>query len=88
MALGILDRLGAPGDRFSWDEYRDRKALQDLFLPGGLGESHRILVLGTPGLAMDLTGLRPPERWSAPAEAAEEGAGPARGEGRNGTGSS
>jgi len=76
MALGVLDRLGTPGDRFSWDEYRNRKALQDLFLPGGLGESHQILVLGTPGLEMDLTGLRSPERWSAPSDA--EGAGPAR----------
>jgi len=67
LALGALECLGKPEERFNLDEYRDRKALQDLFLPGGLGESHRVLVLGTPDMGMDLVGLRPPELWPVPA---------------------
>ena len=87
LALGALELLGKPGDRFNLDEYRDRKALQDLFLPGGLGESHRVLVLGTPDVEMDLAGLRPPELWTAPAPEDSEETGPLWRKGRDGAGS-
>jgi SAM-dependent MidA family methyltransferase len=87
LALGVLDCIWKPGSVFSLDEYRDRKALQDLFLPGGLGESHQVLILGTPELEMSLVGLRPPELWTAPAPEDPEEAGPLRRKGRNGAGS-
>ena len=85
LALGILDFLAEPRDSFNLDDYRDRKAIQDLFLPGGLGESHRILVLGTPGLEMGLAGLRPPELWAPPAPEDPAPADPAEREERGGT---
>ncbi len=86
LALGVLECLAGPSERFDWNEYRDRKALQDLFLPGGMGESHQVLVAGTPGVEMNLTGLRPPELWSAPA-GDETGKGPSRREKKDGAGS-
>jgi SAM-dependent MidA family methyltransferase len=69
LALGALDWLDDSVEDTSLERYRDRKALQSLFLPGGMGESHQVVVLGTPGLDSDLTGLRPPERWPVPASA-------------------
>jgi len=87
LALGVLECLGKPGDCFNLDEYRDRKALQDLFLPGGLGESHQILVLGTPDVEMDLVGLRPPELWTVPAPEDSEETGLLWRKGRDGAGS-
>ena len=65
-SLGALEVLPRLGDRFDWRIYRERKALQDLFVPSGMGESHQVLVLGTRGMESDLTGLRAPERWNAP----------------------
>jgi SAM-dependent MidA family methyltransferase len=80
LALGALDFLGKPGDRFDLEEFLDRKAIQDLFAPRGLGGSHQVLVLGTSGMEMDLTGLRTPERWTPPAPVDSEADGPRRGE--------
>ena len=57
---------GSRGNSFNLDEYRDRRAIQDLFLPGGLGESHRVLVMGTPDLEMSLSGAEDPRRCGAP----------------------
>jgi SAM-dependent MidA family methyltransferase len=69
LALGALDCLADSVEDTSFEKYRDRKALQSLFLPSGMGESHQVVVLGTPGLEPDLTGLRPPVRWPLPARA-------------------
>jgi SAM-dependent MidA family methyltransferase len=80
LALGALDCLGRPGDGFDWREFNERKALQDLFVPHGMGESHQVLVLATPGMDMDLTGLKPPERWTVPATGEPAEAGPHQGE--------
>jgi SAM-dependent MidA family methyltransferase len=80
LALGALDWLKKPGDRFDWEDFRERKAIQDLFVPGGMGESHKVLVLATPSLEMDLTGLKPPERWTPPAPDNAESSGLSRGE--------
>jgi len=66
LALGALDCLADSVEDTSFEKYRDRKALQSLFLPSGMGESHQVVVLGTPGLDPDLTGLRPPDRWPLP----------------------
>jgi len=69
LALGALDCLADSMEDTSLEKYRDRKALQSLFLPGGMGESHQVVLLGTRGLDPDLTGLRPPDRWPPPARA-------------------
>jgi len=72
LSLGILDRLEWGTDHFDWDEYRERKAIRDLFLPAGFGDSHKVLILATCDVERDLTGLRPPERWTAPGGAGVE----------------
>ena len=66
LALGALEWLGDSGENLTLDGYRNRKRIQDLFLPAGMGESHKAVVLATPGCDLDLTGLRPMERWDAP----------------------
>jgi len=66
LALGALDWLADSVEDISLERYQDRKALQSLFLPSGMGESHQVVVLGTKGLDPDLTGMRPPERWPIP----------------------
>jgi SAM-dependent MidA family methyltransferase len=66
LALGALDRIQGPEDS-SFEGYRERRAILDLFRPGGMGETHQALVLATPGCDLDLQGLRPVERWEPPA---------------------
>ena len=66
VALGILRRFAGAGDAPEGQALRERQSIKDLFIPGGMGESHQILVLATPGLEMDLKGLRAPERWEVP----------------------
>jgi len=66
LALGALDWFADSGEDVPLAARRGRKALQTLFLPGGMGESHQVIVLGTAGLDMDLTGLRPQGRWPIP----------------------
>jgi len=68
LALGILDRLRPAATEFRWEKYRERKAIEDLFLPAGMGESHQVLILATPGLERNLGCLRPPEQWETPGE--------------------
>jgi len=72
LALGILDRLPPASTDFRWEEYRERKAVEDLFLPAGMGESHQVLILATPGLERNLACLRPPELWEPPVEDGRE----------------
>jgi SAM-dependent MidA family methyltransferase len=69
MALGVLDTLRPPGEEFDWDELRERQAVQDLFLPRGMGESHQVVILASEGMGLDLAGLAPPEQWRAPGAA-------------------
>lgn len=78
LALGILDRLRPASTDFRWEEYRERKAIEDLFLPAGMGESHQVLILATPGLERNLACLRPPEEWETPGEEEHEAIGRAR----------
>ena len=66
LALGILNRLRPASTEFSWEEYQERKAIEDLFLPAGMGESHQVLILATQGVERDLACLRPPEEWETP----------------------
>ena len=66
LALGALDWLAKSEEDSTLENYRDRKAVQDLFLPGGMGESHQAIVLGTAGCDLDLKGLEPMERWDPP----------------------
>ena len=73
MALGILDALRPPGEEFDWNEMRDRQAVQDLFLPRGMGESHQVAILASEGMGLDLAGLSPPEQWRAPVPGDAEG---------------
>jgi len=63
VALGATDWFvdATEGCDLAW--YRTQKSMQDLLLPTGMGESHQVIVLGSAGSDMDLTGLRPPERW-------------------------
>jgi SAM-dependent MidA family methyltransferase len=85
LALGALDLMPDPAGSFDWREYGNRKAFQELFVPGGMGESHKILVLASRGLDLDLIGLRPPEHWSIPRPGECSGAGLEEGAARNGT---
>jgi SAM-dependent MidA family methyltransferase len=41
--LGIVERLGFPGDP---DDLKRRLAVKTLLLPGGLGSTHKVLILG------------------------------------------
>ena len=66
LALGILNRLRPASTEFSWEEYQERKAIEVLFLPAGMGESHQVLILATQGVERDLACLRPPEEWETP----------------------
>ncbi len=70
MALGAMEFLSGGESWNGLEEFRSRKTLQELLLPGGMGESHQVLVLATPGCEMDLQGLRPPGRWPLPGGAA------------------
>lgn len=79
LALGILDRLRPASKDFRLEEYRERKAIEDLFQPAGMGESHQVLILSTPGLQRNLACLRPPEQWETPREEGHEAIGSARG---------
>ena len=66
LALGALDWLIGSAEDASFATQLKRKAIQDLFLPSGMGESHQAVVLATGGLEMDLKGLEPAERWESP----------------------
>jgi SAM-dependent MidA family methyltransferase len=66
LALGALDWLAKSGEDSSFEDYRSRKAVQDLFLPGGMGETHQAVFLATQGCDLDLQGLQPMERWEPP----------------------
>ena len=70
MALGAMDFLSGGESWSGLEEFRSRKTLQDLILPGGMGESHQVVVLATSGCDLDLYGLRPPGRWPLPGSAA------------------
>ena len=70
MALGAMEFLSGGESWSGLEEFRSRKTLQELILPGGMGESHQVLVLATPGCDLDLQGLRPPGRWTLPGSAA------------------
>jgi Uncharacterized conserved protein len=67
LALGALDWLSGLEENPSFAAHQNRKALQDLFMPSGMGESHQALVLATAGCELDLRGLEPVERWESPA---------------------
>jgi SAM-dependent MidA family methyltransferase len=67
MALGALEFLSGGEVWSSLAEFQSRKTMQELLLPGGMGESHQAMVLATRGCDLDLQGLRPPERWRLPA---------------------
>jgi SAM-dependent MidA family methyltransferase len=64
LSLGILERLPPGGEAFRWEEFAERRAVRDLVMPGGLGETHQVLVLATSGVGVGLTGLRNPEEWT------------------------
>jgi SAM-dependent MidA family methyltransferase len=64
LSLGILERLPSCGEAFRWEEFAERRAARDLVMPGGMGETHQVLVLATPGLGVALSGLRDPEEWT------------------------
>lgn len=66
LALGALDWIAESEEDQSFTAQLNRKAVQDLFLPSGMGESHQTLVLATPGCELDLQGLEPVERWELP----------------------
>ncbi|HEU5182669.1 MAG TPA: SAM-dependent methyltransferase [Candidatus Polarisedimenticolia bacterium] len=66
MALGAMEFLSGGQSWNGLEEFRSRKTLQELILPGGMGESHQVLVLATPACDLDLQGLRPPGRWPLP----------------------
>ena len=70
MALGAMEFLSGGQSWNGLEEFRSRKTLQELILPGGMGESHQALVLATPGCDLDLQGLHPPGRWPPPERAA------------------
>jgi SAM-dependent MidA family methyltransferase len=63
LALGALDWFTRSAEDVSFAAQLNRKAVQDLFLPSGMGESHQAVVLATAGCDLDLTGLEPVERW-------------------------
>jgi len=69
LALGVLDWIAGSEEDPTVASHQNRKAVQDLFLPSGMGESHQALVLATPGCDLDLKGLEPVERWESPASA-------------------
>jgi SAM-dependent MidA family methyltransferase len=66
LALGALDWIAESEEDQSFTAHLNRKAVPDLFLPSGMGESHQALVLATPGCELDLQGLEPVERWEPP----------------------
>jgi SAM-dependent MidA family methyltransferase len=66
LALGALDWIAESEEDQSFTAQQNRKAVQDLFLPSGMGESHQALVLATSGCELDLQGLDPAERWELP----------------------
>jgi SAM-dependent MidA family methyltransferase len=66
LALGALDWFRGSEENSSSLSQQNRKAVQDLFLPSGMGESHRVVVLATAGCELDLKGLEPVERWEPP----------------------
>ena len=66
LALGALDWFAGTEEGLTFAAHQDRKALQDLFLPSGMGETHQVVVLATAGCEMDLKGLEPAERWESP----------------------
>jgi SAM-dependent MidA family methyltransferase len=66
LALGALDQLQGSEEDPTFEAYRERRTILDLFRPGGMGETHQALVLATPGCELDLRGLRPLERWESP----------------------
>src|SRR5262249_18582795 len=63
LALGALDWLGDSEEDSGFAALRERRAIRDLIQPGGLGETHQVVVLATPGCGLDLKGLLPVERW-------------------------
>ena len=79
LALGALDFLpapegaagsgqpGAPAGRLV-EAVKDREALKALVLPGGMGESFKVLILGVGEVMRDLTGLSRP--WARTPETA------------------
>ncbi|MCI0568423.1 MAG: SAM-dependent methyltransferase [Acidobacteria bacterium] len=66
LALGALDWFAESAEDASFAAQLKRKAVQDLFLPSGMGESHQVVVLATAGCELDLKGLEPAERWQSP----------------------
>ena len=71
LGLGIVDRLGEI-ERSSSEgvaRLREREAIKELFVPGGMGETFRVLVQGREAPLDGLAGLSSPwERTCAPGE--------------------